>query len=666
MNSNHRGNICISLLIGLLSIVFTKYANAANYTVTQVTNNDYEDLEPDISNDEKIVWYAPVGNTYPMQVLLYSGGSIQQLTNFNNGYVRLARIGSNGHVAWLYGSEIHYYDGVSTQIIGDHVHPCCGSFFEEPDINASGNIVWVASDGFDWEIFLFDGATAVNLSNDNLSAAGDPIIADNGHVVWRDWDGSDWEVYLYNGSTTQQFTNNSGIQDALPHINASGQIAWVANWNDPVTTQVKSAIYFYDGVNTIKVDETDSGTFSSVKISDTGQLFYLHPISPNSGDMRVYLYDNGSSVNISGAGTWAYGLQVNSNGQAVWRGYDGSDYEIFVYDGNTTIQLTNNNDNDVWPRINNNGQIVWGQNSETGETICDPFDPFGWCYPVFTDHEIFLATPKDMDRDGIFNEVDTLPYTFSDDFADLTIGGTTTGSITNRGEQSLKIADAVNPAGVRITADPFGGAIPATVSVCGSRARLSFRAGDDAVITCSSVTVEVNSGTVEIEFIADDGTTATTSVDQGNTLTFYPDSVTFTAAPTNSSPVVVLIDGEEMSIGPGETGSAVDIDIKPGSFPNSIKLSDNGAIPVAVFSTEAFDATLIDPGTITLNSSTVRLRGNGFAASFEDINQDGILDLVVQVDRGGFESTGDGIGTLEGMTYDGIYVKGSDSVRVIE
>ena len=401
-------------------------------------------------------------------------------------------------------------------------------------------------------------------------------------------------------------------------------------------------------------------------MSDNGQLFYLHPVSPNSGDISVYLYDNGSSVNISGTSTWAFGLQVNSNGQAVWNGYDGSDYEIFVYDGNTTIQLTNNNDNDVWPRINNHGQIVWGQNSETGETICYPFDPFGWCYPVFTDFEILQATPDDMDKDGILNNVDTLPEFFSDDFSDLSIGGTTTGSITNREDQVLVISEAGNPSGVRVTADPSGGAIPATISVCGSRARISFRAGDDAVITCSSVTVEVTSGTVEVEFIADDGTTATTSVDQGNTLTFYPETITFTAAPTNSSLVVVLVDGEVVSIEPGQTSRAVDIDIKPGSFPNSIKMSENGAIPVAVFSTEAFDATLIDPSTITLNSSSVRLRGKGFAASFEDIDQDGILDLVVQVDRGGFETTGDGIGFLKGITFNGMHVKGSDSVRVIQ
>jgi hypothetical protein len=44
-----------------------------------------------------------------------------------------------------------------------------------------------------------------------------------------------------------------------------------------------------------------------------------------------------------------------------------------------------------------------------------------------------------------------------------------------------------------------------------------------------------------------------------------------------------------------ETWLDVTIDIKPGSYPNSINLGSAGVVPVAIFSNESFDATTINP-----------------------------------------------------------------------
>lgn len=45
------------------------------------------------------------------------------------------------------------------------------------------------------------------------------------------------------------------------------------------------------------------------------------------------------------------------------------------------------------------------------------------------------------------------------------------------------------------------------------------------------------------------------------------------------------------------------IDIKPGSFPNSINLGSNGVVPVAIFGSVTFDVKQIDPNTIKLVTS---------------------------------------------------------------
>ncbi len=59
------------------------------------------------------------------------------------------------------------------------------------------------------------------------------------------------------------------------------------------------------------------------------------------------------------------------------------------------------------------------------------------------------------------------------------------------------------------------------------------------------------------------------------------------------------------------------IDIKPGSDLNSINLGSNGTIPVAIFSTVDFDATTVDPLTVTLADASVKVKGKGTALAGE-------------------------------------------------
>lgn len=111
----------------------------------------------------------------------------------------------------------------------------------------------------------------------------------------------------------------------------------------------------------------------------------------------------------------------------------------------------------------------------------------------------------------------------------------------------------------------------------------------------------------------------------------------------------------------------VHIDIKPGSFPNSINLGSGGTVPVAILSTATFDATTVDPTTVTLASAPVKLKGQGTPmASFEDINADGLLDLVVRVSTEALQiSEADTEAVLEGQTLDGTPITGVDTVRVV-
>jgi len=110
----------------------------------------------------------------------------------------------------------------------------------------------------------------------------------------------------------------------------------------------------------------------------------------------------------------------------------------------------------------------------------------------------------------------------------------------------------------------------------------------------------------------------------------------------------------------------VAIDIKPGSEPNSINLCSHGVVPVAILSRDGFDATTIDPSSVTFAGATIRVKGKGtLQYSFEDVDGDGDLDFVCQIpvedlslDGGPTEATVSGIA-------DGVPFVGTDSVNIV-
>jgi len=115
------------------------------------------------------------------------------------------------------------------------------------------------------------------------------------------------------------------------------------------------------------------------------------------------------------------------------------------------------------------------------------------------------------------------------------------------------------------------------------------------------------------------------------------------------------------------THITVDIDIKPGSNPNSINLKSKGNVPVAILSSEVFDATTIDPSTVELEGAGVKVKKNGkLMASVEDVNDDGLDDLVLHFDTQELNLTEDSTeAVLTGETFDGISIIGSDSVNIV-
>lgn len=118
---------------------------------------------------------------------------------------------------------------------------------------------------------------------------------------------------------------------------------------------------------------------------------------------------------------------------------------------------------------------------------------------------------------------------------------------------------------------------------------------------------------------------------------------------------------------PNVPAISVNIDIKPGSDPNCFNSDGNGVIPISVLGSSDFDVSTIVPGSISLDGEEVRVKGkSGNAGWYEDSNQDGFQDLVVQISDDGVYSFGETTAVLNGYTYEGIPIEGSDIICITQ
>ncbi len=115
----------------------------------------------------------------------------------------------------------------------------------------------------------------------------------------------------------------------------------------------------------------------------------------------------------------------------------------------------------------------------------------------------------------------------------------------------------------------------------------------------------------------------------------------------------------------------VDIDIKPGSFPNSINQRSMGVVPVAILGSDSFDVIQVDVTTLAFGPNGASpahdlTDPDTLAGHIEDVNDDGFLDLVSHYNQKQTGlACGDTDATLTGALLDGTPFDGTDSVRMV-
>jgi hypothetical protein len=105
------------------------------------------------------------------------------------------------------------------------------------------------------------------------------------------------------------------------------------------------------------------------------------------------------------------------------------------------------------------------------------------------------------------------------------------------------------------------------------------------------------------------------------------------------------------------------LDVRPGSPENTINPKSQGVIPVAILSTNAFDASTLDPRNVRFGPNRALATGK---AQLDDVNGDGQSDILLhfRTQESGIQC-GDTSVSITGETVDGIPIQGSDAIRTV-
>jgi ELWxxDGT repeat protein len=163
----------------------------------------------------------------------------------------------------------------------------------------------------------------------------------------------------------------------------------------------------------------------------------------------------------------------------------------------------------------------------------------------------------DFDCDGILNSVDDERTAYSDDFTDENIDGASFGYVKKRSGLTITVEDEPFPDGLRISASGDLGGSSAEVRICDLSppdGRVQLTAGDVIVVTCSSLTMNVLVGPVELLLLENDAITLSVPTDAEIYIT-EPVNGQIEVQNSGSGAITILQNGDPIPLMPGQSQS---------------------------------------------------------------------------------------------------------------
>ena len=148
-----------------------------------------------------------------------------------------------------------------------------------------------------------------------------------------------------------------------------------------------------------------------------------------------------------------------------------------------------------------------------------------------------------------------------------------------------------------------------------------------------------------------------------NTISVFSiDSSTGALTPVSGSPFTTGAFPIAVAIA-GQFVMTIALDVRPGTAENPINPKSNGVIPVAILSTNDFDASTTDQTSVKLGPDQALSQRTG---QLVDVNGDGLADLVLhfRTQESGIQC-GDTSVSITGQTVNGELIQGTDTIRTV-
>lgn len=359
-------------------------AGAGEYVISQITNNAYDDIMPQIDGNY-VVWSGFDGEDW--EVFLYNlvtGITVQVTNNSQDDGPPIASLSlgpqiSGRHIVWSVWDgndlEIVVHDiltGITTQVTDD----AGNDIFPKVD---DGYVVWQGGRvHWGWfvpvgdEVFLYDTRTGLTtqLTDDDMSD-WDPQIH-GGRIVWQQvlW-GFPWAfpgppcyimVYDIGTGTAIQLSGNE-YSSGPPQIHGD-----LVAWPGAPYAGGDREIFLHDLARGVTTQVTANNYEDGIEIGGSGsdaldgRFLVWTDFSLGEAVRNVSLYDtlSGTTTRITQSLCSQWQPRIHE-GKVVWfDGWGDPDGDVFLYDTATglTTRLANPGIYDSYPEINK-GRVVW-------------------------------------------------------------------------------------------------------------------------------------------------------------------------------------------------------------------------------------------------------------------------------------------------------------------